>query len=348
MQDLTRTVTTPTVPGPGRVPGRARAPSQRLAPLAALVPLLAAGSLALAQEFPSRAVRMVVPFPVGAGTDLLARGIGQRLTEQWGQPVVADNRPGAGGTLAADLVAKAPRDGYTLLMGNLSSLGMAPALYPKLPYDPAGGFEPISLVAASENVLVVHPSLPARRVQDIVALARARPEAILYSSAGTGTTTHLAAELFRLMAGIRIVHVPYKGTPQAVNDLLAGQVHMSFTSLASAVPLVQAGRLRAIATTGLKRNALVAGTPTIAESGYAGFEVNAWQGIVGPAGLPAPIVAKLNEGIQRALAAPELRERMAAIGLVVGGSTPAEFGAYLRSEQAKWADVVRRAGIRAD
>ena len=301
-----------------------------------------------AQDFPARALRIVVPFPVGSGTDLLARAIGLRLTEQWGQPVIVDNRPGAGGTLSADHVAKAPRDGYTLLMGNLSVLGMAPALYPRLPYDPIYAFEPVSLVSASENVLVVHPSLPVRSVKDVVALAKARPDAILYSSAGTGTTTHLAAELFRLMAGAQIVHVPYKGSPQAVNDLLAGQVHMSFTSLASAVPLIQAGRLRAIATTGLKRNALVPGTPTIAEVGYPGFEVNAWQGIVGPAGLPGPVVAKLNEGIARALAVPELRDRMAAIGLVVGGSTPAAFGAYLKSEQSKWTDVVRRAGIRAD
>jgi tripartite-type tricarboxylate transporter receptor subunit TctC len=303
---------------------------------------------AFAQDYPSRALRIVVPFPVGSGTDLLARAIGQRLTEQWGQPVVADNRPGAGGTLSADHVAKAPRDGYTLLMGNLSVLGMAPALYPKLPYDPVHAFEPVSLVSASENVLVVHPSLPVRSVKDVVALAKARPDAILYSSAGTGTTTHLAAELFRLMSGAQIVHVPYKGSPQAVNDLLAGQVHMSFTSLASAVPLIQAGRLRAVATTGLGRNALVPGTPTIAEAGFPGFEVNAWQGIVGPAGLPGPVVAKLNEGIARALAVPEVRDRMAAVGLVVGGSTPAAFGAYLKSEQAKWADVVRRAGIRAD
>jgi tripartite-type tricarboxylate transporter receptor subunit TctC len=315
---------------------------------AVLTALLCVAGHTRAQEFPVRTLRMVVPFPVGAGTDLLARAIGQRLTEQWGQPVITDNRPGAGGTLGADLVAKAPRDGYTLLMGNLSVLGMAPALYPRLPYDPIGAFEPISLVASSENVLVVHPSLPVRSLQEMVALARAKPDAVLYSSAGTGTTPHLAGELFRLMSGTRIVHVPYKGSPQAINDLLAGQVHMCFTSLASAVPLIQAGRLRILATTGLKRNALVPGTPTIAELGYPGFEVNAWQGIVGPAGLPGPVLAKLNEGIALALTVPELRERMAGIGLVVGSSTPAQFAAYLKSEQAKWADVVKRAGIRPE
>jgi len=325
---------------------RSKPPLRRLLPVLTILLLPFAASHA--QEYPARSVRMVVPFPVGAGTDLLARSIGQKLTEQWGQTVVADNRPGAGGTLAADIVAKAPRDGYTLLMGNLSVLGMAPALYPKLPYDPVNGFEPVSLVAASENVLVVHPSLPVKSVRELIALARAKPQALLYSSAGTGTTTHLAPELFRLVAGIAIVHVPYKGSPQAVNDLLAGQVHLSFTSLASATPLVQAGRLRALATTGLKRNPLLPGTPTVAESGYPGFEVNAWQGIVGPAGLPGPIVARLSEGITRALAAPDLRDRMGAIGLVVGGSTPAQFTSYLRAEQAKWADVVKRAGIRSD
>ena len=308
----------------------------------------ALGLSCAAQDYPARPIRMIVPFPAGAGTDILARVIGQRLTESWGQSVVVDNRPGAGGTIGSEFVAKAPRDGYTLLMGNVSTLAMGPAIYRNVGYDARRDFAPVSLVSSSENVIVVHPSLPVSNVKELVALARARPGQLLYASAGSGTTTHLAGELFKLMAKVDIVHVPYKGTPQAMGDLVAGQTQMSFTSLASGVPLIKSGRLRAIATTALKRNPLLGTLPTVDESGLKGFEVNAWQGILAPVGTPSAIVAKLNEGIIRTLEVSEVKERLGAIGLVAAGSTPERFAEYLRSESIKWADVVKAAGVRAD
>ena len=301
-----------------------------------------------AQDYPSRPVRMVVPFPVGAGTDILARAIGQKLTESWGQSVVVDNRPGAGGTIGSEFVAKAPKDGYTLLMGNVSTLAMGPAIYRNIGYDSLKDFAPVSLVSSSENVIVVHPSLPVSTVKELIAFARARPKQLLYASAGSGTTTHLAGELFKMMAKVDIVHVPYKGSPPSMIDLVAGQVHMSFTSLAAGVPLIKSGRLRAIATTALKRNPVLANLPTVDESGLKGFEVNAWQGILAPAGTPAPIIAKLNEGIVRTLENAEIKARLGSIGLIAAGSTPERFADYLRTESTKWAGVVKAAGVRAD
>lgn len=303
---------------------------------------------ASAQEYPSRAIRMVVPFPPGAGTDILARAIGQKLTEYWGHAVVVENRPGAGGTVGSELVAKGARDGYLLLLGNVSTFAIAMSLYRNIGYDSLRDFAPVSLVSSSENVIVLHPSVPVRTVQELVALARAKPKQLLYSSAGNGTTGHLAGELFKSMAKVEIVHIPYKGSPPAMNDLLAGQVHMSFTSLASAVPQIKAGRLRAIATTGLKRNSLFDAMPTLNESGLKGYEVNAWQGIVAPTGTPATIIAKLNSGIARALDAPDVKERLGAIGLIAGASTPERFTEYLRAEIAKWRNVVKIAGATVD
>jgi tripartite-type tricarboxylate transporter receptor subunit TctC len=321
-------------------------------------PRLAAGAVAagmaviafsaMAQEYPTRAIRMVVPFPPGAGTDILARAIGQKLTEYWGQSVVVENRPGAGGTVGSELVAKGPRDGYLLLLGNVSTFAIAMSLYRNIGYDSLRDFAPVSLVSSSENVIVLHPSVPARTVQELIALARAKPKQLLYSSAGNGTTGHLAGELFKSMAKVEIVHIPYKGSPLAMNDLLAGQVHMSFTSLASAVPQIKSGRLRAIATTGLKRNSLFDGMPTLDESGLKGYEVNAWQGIVAPTGAPGAIIAKLNGGIARALDAADVKERLGAIGLIAGASTPERFTEYLRAEIGKWRNVVKTAGATVD
>lgn len=304
---------------------------------------LSLGNLcAIAQEFPNQPVRMIVPFPVGAGTDILARAIGQKLSERWGRPLVVDNRAGAGGTIASELVAKSPADGYTLLMGNLSVLGLAPALYPKLGYDPINSFAPITLVSSSMNVLVVHPALPVGSVQALEKLARARPGELLYASAGSGTTTHVAAELFRVLTGIDFVHVPYKGSPPAMTDLLAGQVHMFFASLASSLPAIHGKRVKALAVTGLQRSQQLPDLPTFDESGYRGYEMNAWQGIVAPAGLARDLTMRLNQQIGAVLAAPDLKERMATLGLIMGGSTPEQFGSYLRAEVAKWSDVVKR------
>jgi tripartite-type tricarboxylate transporter receptor subunit TctC len=297
---------------------------------------------AWAQEFPTQPVRMMVPFPVGAGTDLLARAIGQRLSERWGRALIVDNRAGAGGTIACELVAKSAADGYTLLMGNLSVLGLAPALYPKLAYDPLTSFAPISMVSSSMNVLVVHPALPVNSVNALEKLAKARPGELLYASAGSGTTTHVAAELFRVMSGINFVHIPYKGSPQAMTDLLAGQVHMFFASLASSLPSIRGKRVKPLAVTGLKRSDHLPDLPTFDEAGYRGYEMNAWQAIVAPAGLPRELVTRLNDHVGAAVANTELKERMGALGLAVGGSTPEQLGAYMRAEIVKWSDVVKR------
>lgn len=302
-----------------------------------VIPLNARG-----QEFPAQPVRMIVPFPVGAGTDLLARAIGQRLLERWGRPLIVDNRAGAGGTIACELVAKSAPDGYTLLMGNLSVLGLAPALYPKLGYDPLTSFMPISMVSSSMNVLVVHPALPVSSVNALEKLAKARPGELLYASASNGTTTHVAAELYRVMAGINFVHVPYKGSPQAMTDLLVGQVHMFFASLASSLPSIHGKRVKALAVTGLKRSDKLPDLPTFDEAGYRGYEMNAWQAIVAPAGLARELAVRLNDHIGTALANTELKERMGALGLTVGGSTPEHLATYMRAEVAKWSDVVKR------
>jgi tripartite-type tricarboxylate transporter receptor subunit TctC len=301
----------------------------------------------VAQDYPTRGIRFVVPFPVGAGTDILARGVAQKLNEAWSVPVVVDNRAGAGGTIGSDLVAKAPKDGYTMLMGNASSLAIARSLYKNLSYDPLKDFANVILVANSENIVVVHPSLPVRTIKDLVAMAKARPGQIFFSSAGSGTTGHLGGELLRATAAVEIVHVPYKGSPPSMNDLVAGQVQMSVTSIAGAIPFVRSNRLRPVATTGLIRNPVLPGVPTVAET-YPGFEVNAWQGIVVPAGTPANVIARMNGQIGKILQGQDIRDQFAAQGLLAAGGTPEQFTAYHRKETEKWAEVVRRSGARPD
>lgn len=300
------------------------------------------------QAYPERAIRIVVPFPPGAGTDIVARTIGASLTAAMGQPVVVENRPGAGGTVGSETVARAPKDGYTILMGNTSTLAIAPSLYRNLPYNPQHDFAPVARVSSSENVIVVHPSLPARSLRELIALAKARPGQILFSSAGSGTTSHLGGALFKSMAAIDIVHVPYKGSPPSMVDLVAGQVQMSCTSLAAGTPLIKAGRLRALATTGLKRNPILPGVPTVDESGLQGFEIYVWQGFVVPAGTPAAIVNKLNAEFNRALQSSETTGRLEKFGMVAAGTSVEEFAAYIKRENARWADIVRRAGARVD
>jgi tripartite-type tricarboxylate transporter receptor subunit TctC len=304
--------------------------------------------VALAQSYPDKPVRMLVPFPAGAGVDIVARMIAAPLAESWGQAVVIDNRPGAGGTIACELAAKAAPDGHTLLLGNVSTFAMAPSLYKKVNYDPVKSFAPITLVNTSANVLVVHPAVAATSVQALIALAKAKPGQINYASAGSGTSPHLAAELFKSMAAVNLVHVPYKGSPQALTDLLGGQTQLMFASLVSALPHVRQNRLRALGVTTLRRAAALPEIPAINEAGLRGYDVSVWQGMVAPAGTPPAVIAQLNRQIAAILQSPDLRERLAAQGLEAVTNSPLEFGSYIAAEAGKWAAVIRQAGVVAD
>ena len=327
----------------------------------ALTALLAAGMLANSaganaqaastgsgQAYPSKPVRILVPFPAGSGVDIIARMIGNPLAEAWGQAVVVDNRPGASGAIACELAAKAVPDGYTLLLGNASSLAMAPSLYAHVAYDPVKSFAPITLISSSANVLVVHPSLPAASITALIALAKAKPGQLTYGSGGSGSSPHLSGELFRSMTGVNLVHVPYKGTPQLITDLLGGQIHMSFTSLVSALPYIKQGRLRPLGVTSLTRAASLPELPTISESGLKGYEVTVWQGMLAPAGTPLPVIEQLNAQIAKIVRSPETRERLAVQGLEPAYSKPAEFAAYITTEVVKWGKVIKQAGMTAD
>jgi tripartite-type tricarboxylate transporter receptor subunit TctC len=293
-------------------------------------------------------VRILVPFPAGAGVDIVARMLGLPLTDVWGQAAVVDNRPGAGGTIACELAAKSAPDGYTLLLGNISTFAMAPSLYKKVNYDPVQSFAPITLVNTSANVLVAHPSVPATTTQALIALAKAKPGQINYASAGSGTSPHLAAELFKSMAGVDLVHVPYKGSPQALTDLLGGQTQIMFASLVSALPHIRQARLRALGVTSLKRAAALPDLPAISEAGLRGYDVSVWMGIVAPAGTPPAIIAQLNRQIAALLQSPDIRERLAVQGLEAASNSPAEFRTYIASEVRKWAVVIKQAGVVAD
>jgi len=316
--------------------------------LAVAATLAAAASEASAQAYPNRPVRILVPFPAGAGVDIVARLLGLPLTDLWGQATVVDNRPGAGGTIACELAAKAAPDGYTLLLGNISTFAMAPSLYKKVNYDPVQSFAPITVVNTSANVLVAHPSVPAATTQALIALAKAKPGQINYASAGSGTSPHLAAELFKSMAGVDLVHVPYKGSPQALTDLLGGQTQIMFASLVSALPHIRQARLRALGVTSLKRAAALPDLPAISEAGLRGYDVSVWMGIVAPAGTPPAIIAQLNRQIAALLQSPDIRERLAVQGLEAASNSPAEFRTYIASEVRKWAVVIKQAGVVAD
>jgi tripartite-type tricarboxylate transporter receptor subunit TctC len=311
-----------------------------------LVASLAAGA-SPAQDYPTRPVRMVVPFSPGGSTDTLARIVGQKLTERSGQPVIIENRAGAGGHIGAEQVAKSAPDGYTLLLGGVPH-AISASLYSKLPYDMARDLTAIAEVAAFPSAIVLHPSLPANSVKELIALARARPGRLSFGSAGIGSPNHLSLELFQAMAGVSMVHVPYKGSGQLVGDLLAGQVQLASMGLPVAVAHVQSGKLRAIAVTGAARSPLLPEVPTVSEAGLPGFEVTSWYGVFGPAGLPADIVAKLNSEIGSAVTAPDVKERLAALGAEPSVKAPDQFGRYVREEIAKWAKVVKDSGAKAE
>jgi tripartite-type tricarboxylate transporter receptor subunit TctC len=312
--------------------------------LLAALPLLAA--FAHAQDYPTRPVRWISPWPPGGANDVFSRAIAQELTKSLGQPVVVENRPGAAGTIGSDAAAKAAGDGYTVVMGSSPTHAIAPSVYPNLPYDPLRDFATVTLVAVVPNVLVVHPSVPARSVAELVAYAKANPGKLNFSSTGNGTSQHLSGELFRTLTGIDIVHVPYKGTAPALTELLAGQVQMAFENLPSMLPHIQSGKLRALAVTPARRSNAVPDLPTVAEAGVPGYEASVWFGVFATAGTPKPIVERLHGDIMKALSTPELKERMAKLGAEVVGLGPDEFAKYLRQEIPKWADVVKRAGVK--
>jgi tripartite-type tricarboxylate transporter receptor subunit TctC len=303
---------------------------------------------AQAQPYPAKAIRFVVPYPAGGPLDTVARLLGQKVAESTKQPVIVDNKPGAGGNIGADAVAKAPPDGYTILMGAVATHAINPTLYASIPYDPIRDFAPVTQVASTPNVLVVHPSIPASSVKEFIAYARANPGKLNFGSGSTGSAGHLAGELFKTMAGIDMTHVPYKGAAPAMQDLIGGQIQLMFDNLASSLAQVRAGKVKALAVTTAKRSALAPELPTIAESGLPGFDINTWFGIFVPAATPREIVERLRAEFTRALAGPDVRERMLNLGAEPVGSTPEEFGAYIRSEAAKYARVIKASGARAD
>lgn len=300
-----------------------------------------------AQIYPAKPIRVIVPFPVGGIADLYARLIGARIGEGWGQPVLVENRTGAGGNIGADLVAKSAPDGYTLVMGSLGTHAVNVTLFAKLPYDPVRDFAPVALVLEAEGLLVVHPSVPVQSVPELISLARSKPGALSYASAGMGTASHLAGELFKTMAKVDLVHVPYKGNVPAITDLLAGQTALIFATMPTVLPHARAGKLRALATIGTARSAALPELPTVAET-LSGFEVNNWIGLFAPAGTSPEIVRKLNAEVLRFMQSREIESRLATEGARFTPTTPDQFAAFVKSEIAKWAPVVRASGARAD
>jgi tripartite-type tricarboxylate transporter receptor subunit TctC len=309
---------------------------------------LAVAGTAGAAAYPDKPIRMLVGFAAGGGTDTTARTIGIPMAEALGQQVIVDNRPGAAGNIAADITAHAVPDGYTILMGTIAALAINPSLYQKLPFDPIKDFEPISLVVSSMNVLVVHPSVAAKNVKELIALAKAQPNKLSYGSSGVGGAGHLAGVLFDQLAGTTMTHVPYKGGAPARNALVGGEVNVVFATAETAVPQIKANKIRALGVTTAKRSALLPELPTIAEGGLAGYEANNWYGLVAPAKTPAAIIERLNREVVKALNKPTVKEQLFRSGLDASPSTPKEFSAYIKSEMAKWSKVVKASGAKAE
>lgn len=324
---------------------KSRIPFLNLALLAAL--FWGMTGTAFSQPYPNKAVRIVVPFPAGGSADTLSRTIGQKLTTKWGQQVVIDNRTGAGGNIGTDVVAKSTPDGYTLLM-TPSSIASNPSLYRKLTYDPIKDLTPVAEIAWTPNILVVHPSVPANSVKELIALAKSRPGKLNYASGGNGATNHLAGELFKGMTGINMVHIPYKGNPIAVLDVLAGQVEVMFDFMITSLPHVKAGKLRALAVTGATRSPQLPDMPTVAEAGVPDFEAGTWFAVFAPAGTPPVIVKQLNSDIVNVLNLPEVKERFYQLGAEPRSGTPEQLAALLKRDMTKWAKVIQDAGIRFD
>ena len=309
---------------------------------------IAAVSDAAAQTYPARPLRFIVPFSPGGASDTAARIVGHKLSERWGQQVVVENRPGAGGTIGTDLAAKAAPDGYTLLMGSSTELVVNPHLYPKLTYNTLRDFVPVALIASTPLLVVVHPSVPATTVKELVALAKARPGELNYASSGNGATTHLAAEMFKRAAGIDVLHVPHTGSAPAVTSVMSGQTHLSVQAVPAVLSQVQSGRLRGLAVTSGKRVAAAPATPTLVESGYPGLEIVIWNAVVAPAGTPAEITAKLGAEIINIATLPDVVQSFARQGAEMTPRNATELGAYMKSEMAKFARVVKESGARID
>lgn len=302
-------------------------------------------SAAGAQSYPAKPIRLIVPTTPGGSVDTLARTIGPKLTERWGQQIVVDNRPGAGGAIAGDLAAKAPPDGYLLMLGTIASLATNVSLQKKLPYDPLRDFAPVTLAATQNLMLLVHPSVPAKTVKELVRFAKSQPGKLSFASAGSGTGSHLSGELFKQIAGVDMLHIPYKGVAPAMVDVISGQVAINFPSILSALPHVRSGRARALAVTGAKRTRAAPELPTMQEAGMKNYESMTWYGIVAPAGTPQDIVTKLSVEVAAILKHPETFERLSKDGADPVGSTPQEFGRFMQSEIEKWRKVIRAAGI---
>ena len=301
-----------------------------------------------AQPYPAKPIRVIVPFPAGGSADIMARVVGQKMTETWGQQVVIDNRAGAGGNIAAELAAKAVPDGYTLFLCVVGTHAIHQTLYRKLPFDPIRDFSAIAYIAGVPNVVVVHPSIPAKNVKELIAFIKARPGQINFGSSGTGTSVHMSGEMLKVMAGLNMTHIPYKGNPQAVTDLMAGQIELMITNMPSVIPYIQSGKLRALAVTIKERSPALPNLPTMEEAGLPGYESSAWFGLVGQAAVPRDIVIKVNAEVARIVKLADVKQNLASQGADPLVMTPDEFGVFMRAETAKWAKVVKASGARAD
>jgi tripartite-type tricarboxylate transporter receptor subunit TctC len=297
-------------------------------------------------DYPNKPIRMIVPFPPGGVTDIVARTVSVKLSAELGQPVVVENRAGASGAIGAELGARAAPDGYTLIMGNISTLGINPITFAKLGYDPVTSFDPISLVAVQPLLITVHPGVPAKNLAELVQLAKSQPGQLNYGTAGS--SIHLAVEQFNSLAGIRMNHIAYKGSAPAITDLVGGQIQVLFDPFSSIYPLVAAGKIRALAVTTEKRAAAAPQLPTVAEQGYAGFDVSSWQGIVVPAGTPKPIIQRLYRGLVTVMASPEVKEKFAQFSAFATASTPEQFAAYIKEELVRWQKVAQQAGVKPE
>ncbi len=320
----------------------------RCACMASALSAWCAVQTARAEDYPGKTIRFIMPYPTGGSIDIVGRLVAQRLAENFGQPVVVDNRTGAGGTVGTETAAHAPPDGYTMVMGGTGTLALSPHLQRKLPYDPVRDFAPVTLLVIIPYVLVANPQLKANTVKELIALAQARPDEINYGSGGNGSAPHLAAEMFKRMANVRLVHVPYKGSTPAINDTISGQVQLTFTGIPSVAAQIKAGRVRALGVTSTKRATALPSVPTIAEAGVPGYEVSPWFGVLLPARTPAAIVTRLNGEIVKVLQNPSVHERLAAEGVEPVGNSPAQFAAIIKRELAKWGQLIRETGIRAD
>jgi tripartite-type tricarboxylate transporter receptor subunit TctC len=301
-----------------------------------------------AQTWPVKPIKWIVPFAPGGTTDILARTIGEKLTVALGQPVIIENKPGAGGGVGAEFTSKAPPDGYTIMGGTISTHAINASLYKSLPYDPVKDFVPITLIARVPNMLVVNPDIPAKNVAELIALLKANPGKYSFASSGNGTSQHLSGELFKSIAGVDMQHIPYKGSPPALQDVVGGQVAMTFDNITTAWPLAKGGKLRALAVTTAKRSAVAPDVPTLSESGLAGYEVGSWQGVFAPAGTPPAIVKRLNAEIVKIINMPDVKEKLIGLGAEPVGNTSEEFAALVKTEVVKWAEVVKKSGAKVD